>query len=271
MKMIRNKFLRPLSSSVALLCLCGSVYALPVYDGMNYYLNQMQVTQQRLTNLNMMNQVKNTLVQIQQQRLQLEQLRATYVQLKALKDNMSGENLYGGLMQGNNLMRKEEYMPKTMDAAQDNWRNGRGDTAQYTTDYQVRYPNQAYKGAPNTEQARAYNDDVNATMGLDATAKSVYAKIDKRTKAIALLTEQINKATTTKQALDLNNSLLSELAGMMADDLRLRTLQAHKTATENQRVLTEAGKEQQRTRAKTPVPANATANTATNVPYNPYK
>lgn len=277
----------PVSFSVAaLLGLLGmsDSQAIPVFDGMNYYIQSIKLTEQRLANSQLVQQTRNGLQQIQQQRLQLEQLRASYVQLMQMKNSLSGKNAYGAISTGVSMLNDQSYLPTTMDSASADWKSGKGDAGKYATEYQNKYPNQdakkLYQYDPSGEQATAYQDSATATMGLESTSKSIYANLQKHVVSIDKLNKQIDQTTDTKKALDLNNALLAELASMMADDMRLKTLQAHAQALETQRSLTSEAQSQRRNKANlsktdmggsnTTAPADINGQT-NNVPYNPYK
>lgn len=214
------------------LCATGAI----VYDPLNFVQSKLTAVQGGLSNINEKINNQAQIVQIKVTLNTLYQLRQQYQQIVFTAESLSGKYGYGQYLTGPARLLDPSYHPATTEEMLQQFREGGkdgvyGDEVNKWRDKYDAAPSETYwcvgNDCPLAESAK---DRSSSAMSLGTTSEVVYNNIRARAKTVENLSKQINETDKIKQSLDLNNSLLAELALMMSDISRLQALQGKATA-----------------------------------------
>jgi type IV secretion system protein VirB5 len=173
--------------------------------------------------------------QLEQLRSQYELLSQTYTNAKSqlasiesIKNYNSGHYGFGDLANSASDLKDRQWSSNTWDEALQNISGGNPSRYQeLVSAYQknhVSLDDDAYRKGASPQRLQLYkqNKAVNQTVSVQTTY--VFNEINEHLKAIHDLSTQIEKTPNTKSAIDLNTRLLSEIAYIQTESLKLQTL-----------------------------------------------
>jgi type IV secretion system protein VirB5 len=157
--------------------------------------------------------------------------------LNQLKTMNSGHYGFGNLNNGQDVLQNWQSPANTWQDALQNLSGGNNERYQALMQaYEKNHPalNET-QFAKNTtpELAARFKEDKAVNRAVNVQTTQSYNEINQHMKALHKLSQQIEKASNTKGAIDLNSRLITELAFIQLMSLRLQTLMSQQAAQEN--------------------------------------
>lgn len=185
--------------------------------------------------------IEKAVQQLDEMKKQIDVAKKTYDQARAQYDNAKNQldtvnNLrdlnkgHSGFGDLNNKLKDMEQLKWSAD----NWRdalNGKGNSAEYARliqEYKKNHPdvtkNLKKSAVYDTDEVKQLEHTAKITEAAGVQSEYAYNDINKSIERIHKLSEQIEKADSTKAALDLNSRLIAELAYLQTQNIKAQTL-----------------------------------------------
>ena len=159
---------------------------------------------------------------------ELAQLQDEYRELKLLKADAEGHYGYGGLLNGASDLTAREWSPSNW---QDALKGLSGDNPsryqQLLQAYQAAHPTlsqRAFTHGASAEAAKNYRQEVHTNEAASVNATYAFNNVEQRLRAIYALSKNIDHAQNTKAAIDLNSRLLTEVAYINVQQVKMQAL-----------------------------------------------
>lgn len=165
-------------------------------------------------------------------------------QAKRLKDDVEGHYGMGGLLNGLDSVNKQQWSPNNWQDALKGLAGGNPQRyKQLLSAYKKAHPSmseQEFAKHTSKSQAKVFHQDVMVNQAATVNATYAFNNINDHIKRVHALSMQIDKANNTKAAMDLNSRLITELAYIQIQELKMQSLLNQQIAQANADVI--AGK-----------------------------
>lgn len=159
---------------------------------------------------------------------ELTQLQDEYSELKLLQADAEGHYGYGGLLNGASDLTEREWSPSNWQDALQGLSGGNPSRYQQLLQaYQAAHPTlsqSAFEHGSSASSAENYIQEVHTNDAASVNATYAFNNVQQRLKNIYALSKNIDKAKNTKAAIDLNNRLLTEVAYINVQQVKMQAL-----------------------------------------------
>lgn len=192
---------------------------------------------------------KELVSQLHEAQAQYAKLQQQYQEMKMLRLDSEGHYGYGNLWNTKeDLLQREWSAPTWQSALQGLSGSNPLRYKQLLQSYQASHPTlsqqQFLKGA-SSDKAREYHQEIQTNQAAAVNSSYAFNNSEKDLKRIYSISSNIEKTNTIKAATDLNGRLLTEIAYMQVQQIKMQTILNQEIAEQNARQIetsTEAAK-----------------------------
>lgn len=149
-------------------------------------------------------------------------------QIQRLKQDSEGHYGYGGLLNDSNAFQNREWSPNTWQSTLQGLSGG--NPARYQELMKTYQKNHAtlsstdYQKGTNDARSKTYSQDVQVNRAVSVNATYAFNNIKNHLEIIHRLSQKIDQTPNTKAAMDLNARLLTEVAYLQTQALKMQIL-----------------------------------------------
>ena len=175
--------------------------------------------------------VKN-LAEMKKQYTKLEEqykaMQQQYQTLENIQGDAEGHYGFGNLLNSAQGLTNREWSPDDWDSALKGLSGGNPSRyQQLLQEYKEGHPSLStseYEKSESADNAKTYGQEVEANQAASTNATYAFNDIKKHLEDVHALSMQIDKTNNTKAAIDLNSRLLTEMAYVQIQELKMETL-----------------------------------------------